>query len=59
MRRKSEINQPGPVQKGGQGKEDDQKGLVKAELVPIHPHGPNIHLSVFGLGVKGTMRMAE
>lgn len=54
-----EVDEPGLVPKGRQGKEDDQKGLVEAELVPIHPHGPNIHLSMFSLGVKGAMGMAE
>ena len=42
-----EVDEPRPVQKGRQGQEDDQKGLVEAELVPVRPHGPSIHLSLW------------
>jgi len=38
-----------------QGQKEDEEGLVEAELVPVRPHAPNIRLSLYVSGVKGTI----
>ena len=50
-----EVDEPGQVQKRRQGQKEDEEGLVEAELVPVRPHAPNIRLSLYVSGVKGTI----